>query len=98
MRGAAIAQVGTSIAMASVMFGLILHFQYAYGWSPMKAGLANLPIIVTMLAAAPFSEWLVRATVTGSPVWSVRSSWAAHSSASPGRSTTGTSPSPSAWS
>ena len=60
VRGAAIAQVGTSIAMASVMFGLILHFQYAYGWSPMKAGLANLPIIVTMLAAAPFSEWLVR--------------------------------------
>ena len=60
VRGAAIAQVGTSIAMASVMFGLILHFQYAYGWSPVRAGLANLPIIVTMLAATPFSEWLVR--------------------------------------
>ncbi len=60
IRGAAVAQIGTSIAMASVMFGLILHFQYAYGWSPLKAGLANLPIIVTMLAASPFSEWLVR--------------------------------------
>ncbi|RAG83481.1 tetracycline resistance MFS efflux pump [Streptacidiphilus pinicola] len=60
VRGAAIAQVGTSIAMASVMFGLILHFQYAYGWSPVRAGLANLPIIVTMLAATPLSEWLVR--------------------------------------
>ena len=59
VRGAAIAQIGTSIAMASVMFGLILHFQYAYGWSPVKAGLANLPIIVTMLAATPLSEWLV---------------------------------------
>ncbi|MCW2855212.1 MAG: tetracycline resistance efflux pump [Marmoricola sp.] len=58
VRGAAIAQIGTSIAMASVMFGLILHFQYAYGWSPMRAGLANLPIIVTMIAATPFSEWL----------------------------------------
>jgi len=58
VRGAAIAQIGTSIAMASVMFGLILHFQYAYGWSPVKAGLANLPIIVTMLAATPLSEWL----------------------------------------
>ncbi|HEY9312564.1 MFS transporter [Williamsia sp.] len=58
VRGAAIAQIGTSIAMASVMFGLILHFQYAYGWSPMKAGLANLPIIVTMIAATPLSEWL----------------------------------------
>jgi predicted MFS family arabinose efflux permease len=58
VRGAAIAQIGTSIAMAAIMFGLILHFQYAYGWSPVKAGLANLPIIVTMLAATPLSEWL----------------------------------------
>ena len=58
VRGAAIAQVGTSFAMASVMFGLILHFQYAYGWSPVRAGLANLPLIVTMIAAAPLSEWL----------------------------------------
>ncbi|WP_134767782.1 MFS transporter [Nocardioides sp. 1609] len=60
VRGAAIAQVGTSIAMASVMFGLILHFQYAYGWSPVRAGLANLPLIVTMVAATPVSEWLAR--------------------------------------
>ena len=60
VRGASIAQVGTSVAMASVMFGLILHFQYAYGWSPMKAGLANLPIIVTMIAATPLPEWLAR--------------------------------------
>ncbi|NYI45761.1 MFS family permease [Nocardioides aromaticivorans] len=58
VRGAVIAQVGTSIAMASVMFGLILHFQYAYGWSPVRAGLANLPIIVTMIAATPLSEGL----------------------------------------
>ena len=60
VRGACIAQIGTSIAMATVMFGLILHFQYAYGWSPMRAGLANLPIIVTMLAATPLSEWLAK--------------------------------------
>src|SRR5207342_708455 len=60
VRGASIAQIGTSIAMASVMFGLILHFQYAYGWSPMKAGLANLPMIVTMLAATPISEGLLK--------------------------------------
>ncbi|GAB6902147.1 MFS transporter [Kineosporia succinea] len=60
VRGATIAQVGTSIAMASVMFGLILHFQYAYGWSPVRAGLANLPIIVTMLVATPLSESLVK--------------------------------------
>ncbi|MFD6549543.1 MFS transporter [Streptomyces sp. NPDC058398] len=58
VRGAAIAQIGTAIAMAAVMFGLILHFQYAYGWSPVRAGLANLPIIVTMIVATPLSEWL----------------------------------------
>jgi MFS family permease len=46
--------------MAAVMFGLILHFQFAYGWSPVKAGLANLPIIVTMIAATPLSEGLVK--------------------------------------
>ncbi|QIM22505.1 MFS transporter [Phycicoccus sp. HDW14] len=60
VRGAALAQVGTSIAMAGVMFGLILHFQYAYGWSPVRAGLANLPMIATMVLATPVTEWLVR--------------------------------------
>ncbi|MFI0894837.1 MFS transporter [Streptomyces sp. NPDC020983] len=60
VRGAALAQTGTAIAMASVMFGLILHFQYAYGWSPVRAGLANLPIIVTMIVATPLSEGLAR--------------------------------------
>ena len=60
VRGACIAQIGTSIAMATVMFGLILHFQYAYGWSPMRAGLANLPIIMTMIAATPVSEQLAK--------------------------------------
>jgi MFS family permease len=60
VRGAAIAQVGMSIAMASVMFGLILHFQYAYGWSPMQAGLANLPMIGTMIVATPVAEGLAK--------------------------------------
>ncbi|MER5439402.1 MFS transporter [Streptomyces sp. NPDC002790] len=60
VRGAALAQIGTSVAMAGVMFGLILHFQYAYGWSPVRAGLANLPLILTMIAATPLSEWLAK--------------------------------------
>lgn len=60
VRGAAIAQIGTSVAMAGVMFSLILHFQYAWGWSPLLAGLANLPIILTMILATPLTEWLVR--------------------------------------
>ncbi|MBF4617870.1 MFS transporter [Clavibacter sp. VKM Ac-2873] len=58
VRGAALTQLGASVAFASIMFGLILHFQYAYGWSPMRAGFANLPIIVTMLAASPIAERL----------------------------------------
>jgi len=60
VRGAAVAQIGTSIAMAGVMFGLILHFQYAYGWSPMRAGLANLPLILTMVLGTPVSEHLAK--------------------------------------
>jgi fucose permease len=60
VRGAALAQIGTSIAMAGVMFGLILHFQYAYGWSPVRAGLANLPLILTMIAATPLTEALAK--------------------------------------
>lgn len=59
IRGASVAQLATAVAMAAVMFGLVLQFQYAYGWSPMKAGLANLPMIVTMLLASPLAEKLV---------------------------------------
>ncbi len=58
VRGASLAQTGTSIAMAGVMFSLIIHFQYAYGWSPVRAGLANLPLILTMIVATPISEGL----------------------------------------
>ena len=58
VRGAALAQAGTAIAMAGVMFSLILHFQYAYGWSPVRAGLANLPLIITMIVATPVCESL----------------------------------------
>ena len=57
-RGAAITQLGASVTMASVTFGLILHFQYAYGWSPVRAGLANLPLILTMILATPVAEHL----------------------------------------
>jgi len=60
VRGATLAQAGTSIAMAGVIFSLILHFQYAYGWTPIRAGLANLPLILTMIAATPVSEYLAR--------------------------------------
>jgi EmrB/QacA subfamily drug resistance transporter len=58
VRGAALTQLGANVAFAAVMFALILHFQGAYGWSPLVAGLANLPFIVTMIAATPIAEGL----------------------------------------
>jgi hypothetical protein len=63
VRGASIAQIGTSIAMASVMFGLILHFQYAYGWSPMKAGL-----VTTQLPAGTWGADLVASFFHGEQI------------------------------
>ena len=57
--GATLAQLGGFIAMIGVMFALMLHFQDAYGWSPMVAGLANLPFVVTMLAGTPVAERLI---------------------------------------
>lgn len=35
---------------------LIMHFQYALGWSPMKSGLANLPFIVMMILSSLLAE------------------------------------------
>jgi MFS family permease len=58
VRGAALTQLAANLTLASVMFGLVLHFQYAYGWSPLRAGLANLPLIVTMIVATPVAEQL----------------------------------------
>lgn len=60
VRGSAVVQVASSVAMAGVMFGLILHFQYALGWSPLQAGLANLPMVVAMIGGTPVSEGLIR--------------------------------------
>jgi EmrB/QacA subfamily drug resistance transporter len=60
VRGSAVVQVATSVAMAGVMFGLIMHFQYALGWSPLQAGLANLPMIVAMVGGTPVSEALIK--------------------------------------
>lgn len=60
VRGSAVAQAASSVAMAGAMFGLIMHFQYALGWSPLKAGLANLPMIIAMIGGAPVSEGLIK--------------------------------------
>lgn len=56
LRGAVLAQLGSSVAMMVSMFALTLHFQDAYGWSPVRAGFAILPVVATMLAATPLAE------------------------------------------
>ncbi|RKQ36805.1 MFS transporter [Kocuria tytonis] len=61
VRGSALAQLASSVAMMAAMFLLILHFQYALGWSPMRAGLGNLPFVVMMLLSSPVSEKLITA-------------------------------------
>lgn len=58
VRGSALAQLAGAVAMMGAMFLLILHFQYANGWSPMRAGFANLPFVITMMLAGPVAERL----------------------------------------
>lgn len=59
VRGSALAQMGSQVAMMAVMFLLILHLQYALGWSPLMAGLGNLPFIITMIVSSPVAEKLI---------------------------------------
>ncbi|AHI21647.1 MFS transporter [Corynebacterium vitaeruminis] len=56
VRGAALAQAGASIAQMAMMLLIMMHLQFALGWSPLKAGLGNLPFLFTMLAATPLAE------------------------------------------
>ncbi len=56
--GSALAQVGSSVAMIASMFLLSMHLQFAMGWTPLQAGLGNLPFFITMLVATPVSEKL----------------------------------------
>lgn len=57
--GSAILQTSTMIGMAGIMFVATELFQFAWGWSPFKAGLANLPFVIGMLAVSPVADGLV---------------------------------------
>lgn len=70
VRGSAILQTATMIAMVGVMFVSTQLYQFAWGWSAFQAGLANLPFVVGMLAAGPFvdksvARWGHRTTSIG---------------------------------
>ncbi|WP_436773750.1 MFS transporter [Yinghuangia sp. YIM S09857] len=54
-------------AMFSVLFFLGQYFQEARGYSPVKAGLAFLPLMVCQFTLARLSPWLVRRVGTAWP-------------------------------
>jgi hypothetical protein len=59
VRGSAVMQTAVMIAMVGVMFGSTQLYQYAWGWSAFKAGLANLPFVAGMLLVGPFVDRMV---------------------------------------
>lgn len=60
VRGALLTGASSSTGQMAVMFLLILHFQYVNGWTPLRAGLANLPFVLTMILASPFAEAAIK--------------------------------------
>lgn len=59
VRGSAILQTASSMAMVAVAFSATQLFQYAWGWSPLQAGLGTLPMVAGMFAAGPLTDLLV---------------------------------------
>ena len=47
------------LAMVGTMYGTSQQFQFAWGWSPVEAGFANLPFVFAMLAASPLADKLI---------------------------------------
>jgi predicted MFS family arabinose efflux permease len=60
VRGSALLQTTAMLAMVGVVFASTQLFQFAWGWTPLRAGLATLPIVVGMLLAMPVADVLVR--------------------------------------
>lgn len=59
IRGSAIIQTAVMLAMVGTMYGTSQQFQFAWGWSPVKAGFANLPFVIAMFAASPLADKLI---------------------------------------
>ena len=60
VRGSALLQTTSMLAMVGVVFASTQLFQFAWGWTPLRAGLATLPIVIGMLTAMPVAEAIVR--------------------------------------
>lgn len=59
VRGSAILQTATMVAMVGVMFAATQLYQFAWGFSPVMAGLAMLPFVAGMMLASPLVDKLV---------------------------------------
>jgi MFS family permease len=62
VRGSALLQTAVMVAMVGVGFASTQLFQYAWGWSPMAAGLGTLPLVAGMFLAGPLTDVLVGRT------------------------------------
>jgi len=60
VRGSALLQTAVMVAMVGVSFASTQLFQYAWGWSPMAAGLGTLPLIAGMFLGAPLTDALMQ--------------------------------------
>ena len=58
VRGSALLQAAVMVAMVGVGFSTTQLFQFAWSWSPMRAGLGSLPLVAGMFVAAPISDAL----------------------------------------
>lgn len=59
VRGSVLLQSAVMTAMVAVMFVSTQLFQYAWGWTPWQAGLAQLPFVIGMLGAGPIVDRMV---------------------------------------
>lgn len=72
VRGSAILQTSVMVAMVGVGFAATQLFQYAWGWSPVQAGLGTLPMVAGMFLSGPITDAMVtrfghrRTALTGS--------------------------------
>lgn len=59
VRGSSLLQTAVMVAVVGVVFASTQLFQFAWGWSPVKAGLGTLPLVAGMLLGSPLTDALV---------------------------------------
>ena len=94
VRGSALLQTTSMLAMVGVVFASTQLFQFAWGWTPLRAGLATLPIVIGMLTAMPVAEASSAASATAAAPRSAARCSSQRSSCSPRPSPSATHPSP----